>query len=76
MDCYIENNCLVCIDCRGCSAVCPSRNIFISKLTHDDGVTHHLHVKDKEECKKCSKGVDKTPCQDICPEQCIEITWE
>lgn len=77
MDCFIENDSFKCVYCRGCSAVCPSRNIYITELNLEEGVkTHHLHVYNREKCKRCSKGVDKTPCEIICPEQIIKVWWE
>ena len=75
MDCYIENNCIKCVYCRGCSAICPTRNAYVTEFENDGRKTHHLHVRNREKCKKCSKGVDKTPCEEICPEQCIKIEW-
>ena len=76
MDTYIENDCLKCIGCRGCSAVCPEGLIYISEFKCDGDVSYHLHTtRDYIGCHHCTKKFTITPpCQDVCPENCIKIT--
>lgn len=76
MDTYIENDCLKCIGCKGCSAVCPERLIYISEFECDGNVSYHLHTtRDYISCHHCTKKFTITPpCQDVCPENCIKIT--
>ena len=76
MDTYIENDCLKCIGCRGCSVVCPEGLIYIREFECDGDVSYHLHTtRDYIGCHHCTKKFTITPpCQDVCPENCIKIT--
>lgn len=79
MDAYIDHNCIKCINCRACSAVCPERSIYITRFERDSKeITYHLHTrKESQYCQKCLKkhnGI--TPCEEICPEQIIRVYQE